>query len=180
MRGVTMKYTEGCHIQQLNGVPSTGQATRTRLLRIAREWQVQLLVPLLYWKVREARRDTWYRLVSDEGVHDALNYSMEKPTKYFRDLCRPMINEWKNTWMEARRLFMSIHYGSPNIIWIHKLIIIRPEFLSSSDISSTIVYVNFISGMDVGGFRFDFPDRQQIFLFSKMSRPTLGPTRPHV
>ena len=75
---------------------------------------------------------------------------------------------------------MSIHYGSPNIIWIHKLIIIRPEFLSSSDISSTIVYVNFISGMDVGGFRFDFPDRQQIFLFSKMSRPTLGPTRPTV
>jgi len=36
---------------------------------------------------------------------------------------------------------------------IHELIIIRPEYFSSSDMSSTIVYANFISGGNGDGRR---------------------------
>lgn len=48
---------------------------------------------------------------------------------------------------------MSLHYGSTNNYLIHELTIIRPELLSSPDISSTIVYAHFISGGNGDGSR---------------------------
>jgi len=97
----------------------------------------------------------WYSY-SDGGT--------EKHTKIFHGPLSPFA-QWteKKCLNESKKGVYIATWQRSKHIWIHELIINRPEFPSFSDISSTMVYANFISGGNgvgtSGELWFHFSDR---------------------